>query len=209
MNNTIYNKVSVFFIALYVTLVVSAPFFSTKAISLQYDIKFMAGTIVAMLAWQIIDVINELFNKEQAQTAVIYGLVIKAFVFLIIAPLILSLPTVSNEIYIKIFQTSIRIFFATEFSAAIQNLLVDIPIFDKLKKYKIGFFIRSNLSNIVSWTLASIIFVFVGFYGTPLFSMGLFIGSTLIRYPLSLLYTIIASIIVKIVRNIGMEKQNG
>lgn len=168
----------------YIVLLIASPLLSQYIVNVG-GLNFTGGVLTALLAYQLLDVINEIWGKKDARKAVYLGFGTK----MVLAPILFLIhPFV------------FRIFLAGEAMNLIQNLLLDIPVFDKLKKVKINFFIRSNLSNIISWTLGSVLFVFLAFYGTKAFGWQLIIGQMLVRYPLTLIYTILTAYLVKRLR---------
>jgi uncharacterized integral membrane protein (TIGR00697 family) len=185
---------------MYTTLLVMAPIMSMKVVTV-FGLKFAAGALSALFAYALLDIVNELQSKEDARKLVWVGLIVKFLIFVVLVPLVVFLPGIKAESFNTMFAFGLRLFVATEIVNFVQTIWVDIPVFDVLKKYRIGFFVRSNLSNILSWTIAAVLFVFIGYWGTPMFSVALLVGQIVMRYPLTFVYTAITSLMVKYLRS--------
>jgi uncharacterized integral membrane protein (TIGR00697 family) len=190
--------------SLYIVLMVVSPIMSMKVLNVG-PLTFAGGVFSAMLAYALIDVVNELRGKDKARQTVWSGLWCKMFVFLAVIPLTVALPALiptKGAVFNQMFTLGIRLFVATEVINLLMNLIVDIPFFVWLKQFKFNWFIRANLTNILSWTIAAILFVLLGYYGTPQFTSKLLIGQILVRYPLTFIYTAVLSLVVRYIKTI-------
>jgi len=194
---------------IFASLAVLSPILGTKAASL-FGIKFAAGTFTILLAYSLLDVVNELWGREEARFLAVSIVLIRLVLFLGVVPLIVKLPVyLEPEGYAGVLHMSLRTFLASEIATLVQNVLIDIPIFHALKKIKFGFLFRANLSNIISWTFGTVCFVLVSYWGAPKSLVPIIIGQALIKFPLSFIYAGIGFLIVRKVRGAAVQDAPG
>lgn len=112
--------------------------------------------------------------------------------------------------YSSLLRMSIRTFLASEVNTLIQNVLIDIPIFHRLKRIKLGFFFRANVSNLISWTFGTVCFVLISFWGAGKPLLPIMLGQTFIKFPLSFVYAWVGLMIVNRAKTIrAAEKPIG
>jgi len=181
----------------FASLAVISPVLGTKAATL-FGVKFAAGTFTILLAYSLLDVVNELWGREEARFLAVSIVLIRLVLFLGVVPLIVKLPAYLEPAgYAGVLSMSMRTFLASEIGTLVQNVLIDIPIFHALKKIKLGFLFRANLSNIISWTFGTAAFVLISYWGAPKPLLPVLIGQTLIKFPLSFIYAGIGYWIVR------------
>jgi uncharacterized integral membrane protein (TIGR00697 family) len=193
--------------ALFAVLIVVGPILGTKVVNI-WGLTFGLGLFPTLFAFNLLDIVNEFKGKWESRRVVWVGTAIKAAIFLILIPFALWMPGVgpSAILFNKMMTFGLRLFIASELVNILQTIWIDIPIFNWLKQFKIWFFIRSNLSNMISWTIAGILFVLLGYWGTPLFSISLLLGQVIMRFPLTLIYTTLSSAFVAWTRDAEPEE---
>jgi uncharacterized PurR-regulated membrane protein YhhQ (DUF165 family) len=118
--------------------------------------------------------------------------------FLGVIPLVIRWPAYLEPAgYAGLLRLSLRTFLASEIGTLVQNVFIDIPVFHALKKVKFGFLFRANASNILSWTFGTISFVLVSYWGASKSLLPVILGQTLVKFPLSFVYSWIAWLIVR------------
>lgn len=179
------------------SLVVVSPILGTKVVDL-FGIKFTAGIFTILLAFSLLDVVNELWGKSDAQFLATLIVAIRIVIFLAIVPGIIKLPAYIEPVgYSTFLHLGMRTFVASEVNTLVQNVLIDIPIFHTLKRIKFGFFLRANLSNIISWAFGTVCFVLIAFWDSGKSLLPIMLGQTLIKFPLSFVYAWVGLLFVK------------
>jgi queuosine precursor transporter len=148
-------------------LAISAPILGTKVVDFG-PWKWTAGTVIAALVYTLVDVINERWGAWNAGATVAMSTVLRLTISLLLIPLIVALPTAyAPEGYNGFVGSALRVLLASEFSILVGNLLVDIPFFSWLKRRKNigGFFVRTNVTNIVSAVISTTLFTTIAFAG--------------------------------------------
>ncbi len=181
-------------------LVVLSPILGTKVVDLA-GIKFTAGIFTILFAFGLLDVVNELFGKREARFLVVAVFILRIAIFLAVIPALLGAPAhLEPAGYSGVLRMSIRTFVASEILTLVQNLFLDIPIFNRLKKARGGFFLRANVSNIISWTFGTFCFVLISFGGRGRPLLPIIAGQTIVKFPLSALYAWAGLAIVRAAR---------
>lgn len=164
-------------------LLILAPILAVKVVP-TWGFRWTASLIAVTFIYAFIDVINEIWGPREARFTIIVGSVIRVVLFLTLVPIVLALPTaLVPEGFNEVVELTARVFLAGEIAVLLGNLLFDIPIFARLKNKEIGgFFVRTNVSNLVSNTLSAAMFSLIAFAGTPLASWRLFFGQIVFRY---------------------------
>jgi uncharacterized integral membrane protein (TIGR00697 family) len=184
----------------FASLVVISPILGTKVVDL-FGVKFTAGLFTILAAFSLIDVVNELWGRKEARFMAVSIVVIRLIIFAAIIPAIVRLPAYLEPAgYSILLHSSIRTFIASEANTLVQNVLIDIPIFHYLKRIKLGFFFRANMSNIISWAFGTICFVLISFWGSGKPLLPIIVGQTFIKFPLSPIYAWIGLLLVKKVK---------
>jgi uncharacterized integral membrane protein (TIGR00697 family) len=200
------KRLYILIIMVYSSLVAISPILGTKVVNF-FSIKFTAGIFTMLAAFSLLDVVNELWGKNDARFLAIYIILIRLVIFLGIIPLVVGLPSyLEPPGYSNLLSMSIRTFLASEVNTLVQNVLIDIPIFHRLKRIKFGFFFRANVSNVVSWSVGTVCFVLISFYGSEKNLLPIIFGQTLVKFPLSFLYSFIGLMIVRKARVIQVAK---
>jgi uncharacterized integral membrane protein (TIGR00697 family) len=185
----------------FASLAVISPVLGTKVISLG-GITFTAGIFTMLLAYSLLNVVNELWGRADAQFLAAAIVLIRIVLFVGLIPLIIKWPAyLEPEGYSQVLRLSLRTFLASETSALVQNVLIDIPIFHALKKIRYGFLFRANASNIISWSFGTVCFVFISYWGAPKSLLPIILGQTLIKFPLSFVYSWVGWRVVRWARN--------
>lgn len=191
------KRMQVLIIMTFSSLVVISPILGTKVVDL-FGIKFTAGIFTILAAFSLLDVVNELWGRKEARFLALSIIIIRLIIFVGIIPGIIKLPSyLEPPGYAALLHGSIRTFVASEANTLVQNVLIDIPIFHYLKRIKLGFFFRANLSNIVSWAFGTVCFVLISFWGSGRPLLPIMLGQTFIKFPLSPIYAWFGLILVK------------
>ena len=204
------KKLYILIIMVYSSLVVVSPILGTKVVNL-FGVKFTAGIFTMLAAFSLLDVVNELWGKNDARFLAVFIILIRIVIFMAIIPVVIRLPSyLEPSGYSSLLRMSIRTFLASEVNTLIQNVLIDIPIFHRLKRIKLGFFFRANVSNLISWSFGTVCFVLISFWGAGKALLPIILGQTFIKFPLSFVYAWIGLMIVNKAKNIrAAEKPIG
>ena len=199
------KKLYVVIVMVFAAMTAISPVLGTKVISV-LNVRFTAGIFTMLLAYSLLDVVNELWGKAEARFLAVAVVVIRLVLFLAVIPLVVALPAyIAPAGYEGVLRMSLRTFLASEIGALVQNVVIDIPVFHALKKAKPGFLFRANASNILSWSFGTVCFVVVSYWGAPKPLLPIIIGQTLIKFPLSFLYSAVGYVIVRKARGVPLQ----
>jgi uncharacterized integral membrane protein (TIGR00697 family) len=188
-------------VMVFASLAVLSPVLGTKVLNL-WGVKFTAGIFTILLAYSLLDVVNELWGKAEARFLAASIIVVRVVLFMGLVPLVVRWPAyLEPEGYSGILRLSLRTFLASEIGTLVQNIFIDIPVFHALKRIKLGFLFRANASNILSWTFGTVCFVLVSYWGAGKSLWPVILGQTLVKFPLSFLYAALGWLIVRKVRS--------
>lgn len=191
------KKLYIVIVMIFAALAALSPVLGTKVVSL-FNVKFTAGIFTMLLAYSLLDVVNELWGKADAQFLAFAIVIIRLVIFLALIPLLVKFPAYLEPAgYQGLLSLSLRTFLASEIGTLVQNVVIDIPIFHALKRIKLGFLFRANVSNILSWSFGTVCFVLVSFWGASKPLLPIIIGQTLIKFPLSFIYSWVGYVIVR------------
>lgn len=155
---------------LFVGLLILANIVAVKLVSIGEFAILPAAVVIYIFTYPIIDVIVEVYGKEQAKQTVRAGLITQVIALVFIS-ITVALPSASfwqgQTSFETILNGSLRVIAASLISYFIsQNL--DVYVFDRLKK-KHGtkkLWLRNNASTMVSQLLDTSIFITIAFAGT-------------------------------------------
>lgn len=155
---------------LFVGLLILANIVAVKLVSIGEFAILPAAVVIYIFTYPIIDVIVEIYGKEQAKQTVRAGLITQVIALVFIS-ITVALPSASfwqgQASFETILNGSLRVIAASLISYFIsQNL--DVYVFDRLKK-KHGtkkLWLRNNASTMVSQLLDTSIFITIAFAGT-------------------------------------------
>jgi len=191
------KRLHILIIMVYASLIVISPILGTKVVDI-FGVKFTAGVFTILAAFALLDVVNELWGPKDARFLAVAIILIRIALFVAVVPLVVLLPAyLEPPGYAGVLQTSVRTFLASEANTLVQNVLIDIPIFHRLKKIKFGFYFRANATNLISWTFGSVVFVLISYLGSGKPILPIMAGQTLIKLPFSFLYSWVGWLIVK------------
>lgn len=191
------KRLYVIVVMVFSSLAFLSPVLGTKVVNLG-GIKFTAGIFTMLLAYSLLDVVNELWGKAEARFLAAGIVIVRIVLFLGVVPLVIKWPAYLEPAgYSGLLGLSLRTFLASEVGTLVQNVFIDIPIFHALKKVKLGFLFRANASNIISWTFGTVAFVFVSYWGASKSLWPVILGQTLVKFPLSFAYSGVAWMIVR------------
>ena len=191
------KRLYIVIVMIFTALAVITPILATKVVNL-FGVKFVAGIFTMLFAFSLLNVVNELWGKRDAQFLAVSIVLVRLVLFLGLVPLILKLPAYLEPAgYAGLLRMSIRTFLASEVATLVQNVFIEIPLFHALKKIKFGFLFRANLSNIISWSFGTISFVLVSFWGSSKSLVPIMIGQLLLKFPLSFAYSWVGYVIVR------------
>lgn len=195
------KRLYIIIVMIFTALAVITPILATKVVNL-FGVKFVAGIFTMLLAFSLLNVVNELWGKRDAQFLAVSIVLVRLVLFLGLVPVILKLPAYFEPSgYAGLLSMSIRTFLGSEAATLVQNVLIEIPLFHALKKIKFGFLFRANLSNIVAWSFGTISFVLISFWGSSKSLVPIMIGQLLLKFPLSFAYSWVGYVIVRRARS--------
>jgi uncharacterized integral membrane protein (TIGR00697 family) len=202
------KRLYILLIMVYASFIVISPVLGTKVISL-FGLKFTAGLFTILAAFTLLDVVNELWGPKDARFLAVTIILIRVVLFAVVAPLVVLLPSyLEPRGYADVLQTSLRTFLASEVNTLVQNVLINIPVFHRLKRIKFGFYFRANVANLVSWTFGSVFFVLISYAGAGKPLLPVMIGQTLVKFPFSFVYSWLGLLIVKKARRLKGREQS-
>lgn len=180
---------------LYCAIFVLVPILSNKVL-LVGDWQLMAGVPFMSLAYIIIDLTNENYGPRQARSVVVAGMVARAFAYLVMVPVVLNVPSVREVAgYADILEQSFRLFAAAEIGIFLSQWVVDIPLFQWVKRQVgQGFWLRYNITTHLSAVLTILFVITVAFWGNPHVSLpNMLLTAAVTRIVLTALFTPIAA----------------
>ena len=180
--------------SLYATLFVIAPIMGDKVASI-FGVKFIAALPVMMLAYLIVDIVNNNWGKEEARSTILNAAIIRFIIYLGVIPMVMAFTVVKQSAgFTDLISSSFRILIAAEVSMFLGQYFIDVGIFDKIKEKMNGrfFSVRYNLSNIVSQAFITTVFILIAKLGViPVWP--LIWGGILFRTVSSIVITPLAS----------------
>lgn len=179
--------------SLYSSIFILAPILSNRIVEI-FGFRVVLGAVAMTLALGLLDVINNDYGIKKAKTVILASLINRAVLYGLVG-LLLLLPVVRETPgYMDIVKQSFRILVAGEIAIFLSQYFIDVHIFDFFKRLfkEKWFVIRYNVSNIVSQTLSTSLFMTLAFYGAthlhvPLPS--LIIGGVTLRLMMSIILT--------------------
>lgn len=205
MKPTIGLKTTLIAVAIGVT--VMAPIAGNRLIGWQGWV-LPAGAIFIAMFYALVDVIHELYGTRDAKEVVWSAVVARLFIYLVMFPLILLLPSPKPDVLGEVAHQTLRLFLAGEIAPLVTNLLIDIPAFAWLKNKKIpgGFFARTNLSNLFSVTLGTVLFMVIAFAGVRPIEQMIIVGMVW-RLGFTIVVSPLTSLLVGVVKRGTADSQ--
>ena len=161
-----------FFFALFVASVILSNMMGGKVSELNLfgiPVIFSVGLVPFFLTFFLLDSINEVYGKQKAREMIWATMLVLVFVS-IITMIAVALPYagrswVKPEQFSAVFGSGIRIIFAS-LAAFILADLMDARVFGILQEKTKGkmLWLRSNISNFISQTIDTFVFMFLAFY---------------------------------------------
>jgi len=174
---------SAFLAMMFAGLNLMAPIAGVKVVSL-WGLTFTAGSPLVALSFGFLDILNNSGGGEAARGAVAAALAVRAVFYLAVIPLILILPArIPVPGLDSILSQSIRLFAAGWVSLWAGAMAVNTPLFSTLRDRWSGrwFFLRYLLTSIPTLLAGSLVYVVLGFWGTPTDLPALFLGTVVAR----------------------------
>ncbi|MDV0447750.1 queuosine precursor transporter [Methanosarcinaceae archaeon Ag5] len=221
--------------AFYVTYLLSSQVIATRLVTYDFGTWFgysliltaPAAAIIYPFISQVLDMINEVYGKKRAVTAIAIALLTQILYVMFVA-MSMQIPAAPfyelNEAWLSIFSLSVGIVFASWISFLVCSIL-DTYMFSfikqKLRPRELAFkgdtffnpyiWIRSLLTDVVSLALDSIIFVFIAFYiigGMPLDVVtGLIVGQLIVKVLVGAVDTPWFALYKKLIGDIDYSKK--
>ncbi|MCL1877128.1 queuosine precursor transporter [Candidatus Saccharibacteria bacterium] len=168
-----FKKIDVF-VALYIFGVVAAALMGAKVMPLGslFGLNFNISVALFLLPlmFTLTDAVNEIYGRKRAEQLVWLGVGVQILLVLFIW-LATSLPHAArfeplNDSYNAVFGISVRFAVASVMAFAVSGIF-DVLIFSRLKKASKGKFVwlRSNVSNVASALIDTVVFMTVAYYG--------------------------------------------
>ena len=196
-------------ISAYTTLFVLSPILSNRITDI-FGLKVLVGAITMTFVFGLLDVINNTYGEDQAKQTVITATAVRMISWLLISFAVATLPAWKETPgFSTLVVESLRIFVSGEASFLLSQYFVDIPVFNFFKKRFNSFWIRYNLSNMVSNTLQTALFVFFGFVGKGVPLLNLMAGQLLFRVCISFATTPIFGLLVTLLKKADKSKSSG
>ena len=168
---------------------------------------FVAGLIAITAFFIVIDMINELYGLKEARKYILSAVAMRFLVTITIVLPTLLLPTAFNQVegFDAVMTVGFKSMLVAELATVISMLLIDTKIFDWLKKFKLPFLIRTNMSNVVSFFISSLVYIFGMMLGLKPFGVliGIVLGQLITRYALSIVFSLVSAPIVAFAKKRG------
>ncbi|MFS0820555.1 queuosine precursor transporter [Bacillus sp. 1P02SD] len=195
---------------IFVGLLILANIVAVKLFSVGTFLMLPAAVIVYIFTYPIIDVIVEVYGRQEAQRTVKAGLFtqVLALIFITITIQLPAAPVFgAQDSFETILGGSFRVILASLISYAIsQNL--DVFVFNKLKK-KHGpkkLWLRNNASTMVSQLVDTSIFITIAFVG--MMPVGALIGLIFTQYIFKFFAAILTTPLVYLLVGIVRKKES-
>lgn len=185
-------------VSTYTILICLTPILSNRAVSV-FGVKILVGVMGIPVVYGLSDVINNNWGLEKARQTVLTAFVVRLFIFAWIGMTMLLPTQHMTPGYMKIMTKGFRFLLAAEITLVVSQYFVDIPIFAWIKRrVKGGFWIRYNLSNVVSFTISATIFMNIAFWGTGKPIPALIFGSVFYKLIMSFCLTPFFEVLVRL-----------
>jgi uncharacterized integral membrane protein (TIGR00697 family) len=184
-------------IGLYAAIFVLAPVVSNKVLAIG-PWQLLAGIPFMSVAYVLIDLLNENWGPKVARSAVVAGMVARAFAYLVMVPFVLAVPGVRESSgYVDLLTQSFKLFAAAEIGIFLSQYVVDIPLFQWVKsRVGRGFWLRYNVTTHLSAVLTAMFVITVVFIGNPHVSLpNMLLTAAVTRVLLTLVLTPVASLV--------------
>lgn len=164
-------------ITIYTSLFLLAPMFSNKILIIG-GFKVMAGIVLMTLACGILDVINNNYGPNYARKTVTISAVTRAIVWCIGLVVVSMQGIVIVEGFDKFVVSTFRILIAGEVAIVLSQYFIDIKVFDVVSRRFESFFLKYNISTVISQIASISIFIMIALYGkveniTPILLSGI------------------------------------
>ncbi len=194
-------------LSIYITSLVAANTLGLKVMPFLFDSHLSVGVFMFPVVFLMTDIIGEVYGKKMAKFFVLAG-VISTILWILYNVISLSVPWSSGEhwaqgSYETIFGVTMRIAIASIIAFAVAEYQ-DVISFFFFKK-KLGekqFWLRSNLSNLWSQLLDTILFMtiaFLGVYENDVL-ISLIITWWLFKVAMGIVYTPLAYVGIKLLK---------
>lgn len=155
--------------ALFVTSVVTANVLAGKVVAFGNYVILPAAVVTYAFTFLLTDIINELYGKKAAQSAVIFGFYAQIFamVMIYIGMLLPALEQEMQDAYEMLLGQNFR-FVVASMAAYFIAQSWDVWIFNKLREKTNGKhkWLRNNASTMSSQFIDTAIFITIGFWGS-------------------------------------------
>lgn len=185
----------VFLVSLTMVFFTTSPLMALKRIDFLGE-EFVAGVPIITLGLMMIDVVNNNYGKSVARRVVLLTVPVRLIAWLVFWSTLWWPTAREPENMDAIAHQAFRLFLGAEAAAVTAQYLFDVPIFAFVKRLFHGklFFVRYNVSNILSGVVSSFVFITIAF-GTPDDYLDLVRGNFMSRLILGILATPIAVVI--------------
>ncbi|MDQ0273330.1 queuosine precursor transporter [Cytobacillus purgationiresistens] len=191
---------------IYVGLLILANIVAVKLFSIGDLAILPAAVVIYIFTYPIIDVIVEVYGKEEGRRTVKAGLMtqVLAIVFILITINLPAAPVFAEQASFEtILSGSFRVILASLISYAISQNLV-VYVFNKLKNRhgRKKLWLRNNVSVMISQLVDTTIFITIAFYGTMPTTVlgGLILSQYAFKFIASICITPLVYLVVNFVR---------
>jgi uncharacterized integral membrane protein (TIGR00697 family) len=170
-------------LAIYITSLIAANTLGLKIMPFFFGLHLSVGVFCFPIVFIMTDVIGEVYGKPLSRAFVMAGIA-STFLFIVYNVISLATPWATDGLWVKegynqVFGISLRIAIASLVAYAVGEYQDVIAFFFfKRTLHTTGFWLRSNLSNLWSQLLDTILFMTIAFLGV---------------YPLPTLFSLILS----------------
>lgn len=136
----------------YVVLFAFASLLSTWPVTVA-GVVVLPGSVAMVFAYGLLDVVNNAAGPRVARLTVAWAAAARATVFAAGWVAAWRWPALRERMW-----ASVALFVAAEAAMVLSQWCVDVPVFDYVKRHlKLPFWVRYNVSNLVSQPLAAVI----------------------------------------------------
>lgn len=195
-------------LGIYITALLASNTLGLKIMPFLFDSHLSVGVFMFPIVFLMTDIVGEVYGKKIAKFFVLAGIV-STLLWIAFTFISLAMPWSPDGgwamgSYETIFGVSLRIAIASIVAFAIAEYQDVISFFFFKKTVKAGgFWVRSNLSNLWSQLLDTVLFMGIAFYGvyeTPVL-LSLMVTWWLYKVAMGVLYTPLAYVGIKLLRD--------
>ncbi len=203
-------------LALYITSLIAANTLGIKIMPFLFGSHLSVGVFMFPIVFLGTDIIGEVYGKKVAKWFVVAGIV-STVVFVAYNLIAVSLPWAAEGLWVKdgydqVFGFSLRFAIASVIAYIVGEYQDVISFFFFKKKFgEKAFWLRSTLSNLWSQAFDTVLFMGIALYGVYPngILLSLMVTWWLYKVAMGLLYTPLAYVAVKLLKDKGADAHAG